>query len=151
VSNFVGIDPGANGCMCILRDDVPEFIDFKSAKLQGYIDHIPMSDDILSTSIEHVFSRTGQGVKSVFSFGQRLGELEGMLQTLAIPYNLVSPQRWQKFCGVVPKSGKQGVYDAISALYPNAPLLGPRGGLLDGRCDALAIAHYTKHTYKEVT
>jgi hypothetical protein len=97
--------------------------------------------------LESVASMHGQGVKSVFSFGQRLGELEGMLQTMELGYDKVRPQAWQKICGVKPKSGKKGIYETISKIYPKAELLGSRGGILDGRCDALSMAHYARKTY----
>lgn len=142
--SWIAFDPGASGAMCILfEDDSVTFVDFKSAGIPGYV-NLCRTTSPEAIAIEQVYSRTGQGVKSVFSFGQRFGELEGMLQTLSLPYTTVLPQRWQKFCGVVSKSGKPGVYTAISSLYPEAPLLGSRGGLIDGRCDALGIAHYLR-------
>ena len=144
VRSWIAFDPGASGAMCILFDDSSvTFVDFKPLGIPGYVD-LCRATSPEAIAIEQVYSRTGQGVKSVFSFGQRFGELEGMLQTLSLPYVTILPQRWQKFCGVVPKSGKPGVYTAISSLYPEAPLVGPRGGLIDGRCDALGIAHYLR-------
>ena len=89
-----------------------------------------------------------QGVRSVFSFGQRLGELEGMLQTLGLGYVMPRPQEWQKACGIKPKSGKKGTHEALSKIYPKAELLGPKGGINDGRCDALGIAHYLRGKYQ---
>jgi hypothetical protein len=148
--HWIGIDPGANGALCKLYSDSKvEFFDFKKVGIEGYVDSGLLNPHLQAIAIEKVASRTGQGVKSVFSFGQRLGELEGMCKTLYLDYSLVPPQRWQKFCGVLPKSGKQGVYAAVSKLYPHAQLLGPKGGLLDGRCDALGIANYIKHNQPE--
>ncbi len=142
---WVGIDPGASGCMCVLYEDgIIHFIDFKAKGLAGYIDELKslsMHSLPVMVGVEKVHSMPGQGVKSVFSFGQRLGELEGMLQTLSIGYEMPRPQAWQKSCGVKPKSGKKGVHEVTSKLYPQAELLGPQGGIKDGRCDALGIAH----------
>lgn len=146
MKHWIGIDPGASGCMCILyEDNTVDFYDYKSNQLQTYIDAHIDAEDLQSIAVERVSSRTGQGVKSVFSFGQRLGEIEGMLQTLGLHYNTVPPQTWQKYCNVEPKSGKLGIAAAITALYPDIQVYGPRGGLLDGRCDALGLAHYAKH------
>ena len=138
------IDPGANGALCFLSDEgIMEFYDFKKLGLKGYIDAFKGLDTQLTgVIVESVTAMSGQGVTSMFSFGQRLGELEGMLQTLDIPYELVRPQKWQKTIGVEPKSGKQGIYDTISKIYPTAPLLGVKGGIQDGRCDALSMAYY---------
>lgn len=77
--------------MCILfEDDSVTFADFKSAGIPGYV-NLCRATSPEAIAIEQVYSRTGQGVKSVFSFGQRFGELEGMLQTLSLPYTYCSP------------------------------------------------------------
>jgi len=98
--------------------------------------------------LEKVNAMPGQGVKSMFSFGERYGELQGMLQTLELGYVLVRPTEWQKACKVKPKSGKKGIHSVISKIYPKAELVGPRGGIIDGRCDALSIAHYLRGKYQ---
>lgn len=147
---YVGIDPGASGGMCVITDDSVNIYDFKDSQLNTYI---PVLLQLLYTghttvvAVEKVASMTGQGVKSMFSFGQRLGEIHGMLQTLGLDFIEVQPQKWQKYCGVLPKSGKPGIHAAISKLYPDVQLLGKRGGVMDGRCDALSIAHYLKETH----
>jgi hypothetical protein len=156
--SWLAIDPGASGSLCRLYEDgTTYFIDFKSNGLKGYIDYLQSilnaNQRIELVAIEKVASMPGQGVKSVFSFGQRLGELEGMLQTLQLGYELVPPKTWQKACGIVmPKRStalqrKQQTYQTISKLYPQADVTGPKGGLLDGRCDSLGMAHYLRKTY----
>ena len=35
-----------------------------------------------------------------------------------------------------------GIFNEIVKIYPNAPVLGSKGGILDGRCDALGIAYH---------
>lgn len=149
MKSWVAIDPGANGSLCRLYEDGSTFfIDFKKGGLHGYIDYLSAllsaKQQITAIAIEHVASMSGQGVKSMFSFGQRLGELEGMLLTFKLNYTKIRPQVWQKACQIVPKSGKKGTFQVMSNLYPNAELLGPKGGILDGRCDALGIAHYLR-------
>lgn len=59
----------------------------------------------------------------------------------------VTPKKWQKFIGVTAKGDaiKKNVAEIAARLYPNAQLHGPRGGLLDGRSDALMIAHYAAY------
>jgi len=143
---WAGIDPGASGALCILAEDnTIEFFDYSKSKISGYA-----SSNItkcLIIGLEKVSSMPGQGVKSMFSFGQRLGELEGMLQALKLSYATPRPQEWQRFCGVVAKTGKQGTYDVISKLYPHAELTGSKGGILDGRVDALGIAHFIRYKH----
>ena len=148
----ISIDPGASGSMCIMELTPSnsllciKFIDFSSLGLIGYINELKSIDytkfNTSKIGIELVHSMHGQGVKSVFSFGQRLGELIGMLQALGLGYLSISPQIWQKTLKVKPKSGKLGTFNEIIKIYPSAQVLGSRGGILDGRCDALGIAHH---------
>ena len=147
---FAAIDPGASGSLCVLNsDDSVHFVDFKKEGLLGYISFLIDNRKYTAFAIEAVHAMPGQGVSSMFSFGQRLGELEGMLQTLSIPYSKVRPQAWQKACQIVPKSGKKGIFQVMSSLYPGAELTGPKGGIRDGRCDALGMAHYLKLQYEK--
>lgn len=151
MKHWIGIDPGATGAMCILyENNTVVFKDFKTIGLQGYSEILmtrPINSSLVMVGLEKVNAMPGQGVKSMFSFGQRLGELQGMLITLKLGYVSPRPLEWQKACGVTPKSGKKGIYQAISKIYPNAALLGPKGGIIDGRCDALSIAHYLRGKY----
>ena len=45
---------------------------------------------------------------------------------------------------------KKQVAEIAQSLYPTAELHGKRGGLLDGRADALMIAHYGLHNKEKV-
>lgn len=147
MKSWAGIDPGAKGSLCILYEDgTVDFQDYKDG-LWGYIVTL-QNTAITMVGLEKVHAMPGQGVTSMFSFGQRLGELEGMLQTLELGYVMPRPLEWQKACGVKPKSGKKGIYEVISKIYPKAQLLGPKGGIIDGRCDALGIAHYLRGKYQ---
>lgn len=147
MKSWLAFDPGANGSLCLLQENGDTFfVDFKTTGLKGYINFISTITPTM-TAIEAVSAMPGQGVTSMFSFGQRYGELQGMLITLNIGYDLVRPQAWQKLAHIPPKSGKKGIYEVISRLYPNADLTGLKGGVMDGRCDALGLAHYLRITY----
>lgn len=139
---IIGIDVGKNGALASSRLN---FIDFN---LRDYIkfikDHSPKF-----AIVEKVHSMPNQGVRSMFSFGQRLGEIEGMLQSLNVPYELVNPKEWQRALHIPPKSSKEFIADTILKLYPRANLIGSRGGLKDGRSDALCLVHYGLLRYKE--
>ncbi len=103
--------------------------------------------------IEDVHALFGSSAKATFSFGQRLGELEGMLQSMSIGYIKVKPKEWQKHCNIVmPKKAttaikKKTTYNIISNIYPLAELKGKMGGILDGRSDALGMCHYLRLNY----
>ena len=148
---YIGIDPGAKGAMSIIEEDGEvDVIDFAKFGIKGYTSILnTRKEDIVMVGLELVHSMPGQGVKSMFSFGQRYGEIQGMLQALKVGYELIRPKEWQKTCKVPPKSNKKGIYNAISIIYPDAELLGARGGVLDGRCDALGIAHQIRRNYND--
>ena len=145
---YIGIDPGAKGSMCVISNGKVVFKDFDlknySNTLKAFLD---TNDTELMVAIEKVHAMPGQGVSSSFSFGQRLGELEGMLTALQIPYELVAPRDWQKACGIPAKSDKKGIASVMQKLYPTAELYGNKGGLRDGRSDALGLAHFIRLKY----
>ncbi|GAA3953591.1 hypothetical protein GCM10022278_10530 [Allohahella marinimesophila] len=60
---------------------------------------------------------------------------------------MVRPQDWQAMFGLATgekdkSRKKQQIADKALELYPAANLYGPKGGLKDGRSDALLIARY---------
>lgn len=149
---FVGIDPGKSGAMAVIRrDKTTDIYDFD---LDLYIEILKDIKEVsnlipIYLGVEKVHSMPNQGVSSTFTFGQRLGEIEGVLKTIGFKYELIPPQVWQKSCGIPPKSDKKAIASIISSYFPLANLNGPRGGLKDGRSDALGIAYYLKQKYKE--
>ena len=88
--------------------------------------------------------------KSNFGFGRNLGTVLTIAELLTgNSPSTVTPKIWQKYIGVTVKGKaiKQEVAKIATKLYPTASLHGKRGGLLDGRADALMIAHYgLKHS-----
>lgn len=108
--NYISIDPGAAGAISVFRDkdllfvfDIPfltiekqKVMDFKSAR--SIIDS--EIDTVDAVFIEAVSSRTGQGVKSMFSFGERFGEAKSFGLTLTSNLIFLSPQKWKAACGL---------------------------------------------------
>ena len=94
----------------------------------------------------------GMSAKSNFGFGKNLGIVTAIAEIASNTVNTVTPKIWQKYIGVTVKGKaiKKEVAKIAQGLYPNAELYGKRGGLLDGRADALMIAHYgLKHMEEE--
>lgn len=162
---FIGIDPGKNGSLCILS--IPEAPPlFLSMDPDGH-----QADAIVNTlrlelsdvrnnnvyiALEHVHSLYGMSAKSNFTFGGMFWRAKTILDCVAHPYKLVTPKVWQQAVGVPAKKDrpvdtplKTIVAEIAHGLYPTADIFGPRGGLLDGRSDALMIAHYLKLKYGE--
>lgn len=148
---ILGIDPGLSGAIAILDDgQLVEIVDIEAsdsrincAHLSSLI-HKHQPDFAIC---ELVTSRPGQGVTSTFTFGHALGSITGVLSALGVPYLLIRPQAWQGHFDIQTSSKekqihKQEIADLAQRLYPGASLYGPRGGLRDGRSDALLLAHY---------
>ncbi|WP_169777742.1 hypothetical protein [Campylobacter curvus] len=145
---IIGIDPGSKGALCVLKNNkIEQFVDFNKVSLKGYIEALKnFKPDMVI--LESVHSMPKQGVKSMFSFGQRLGECEGILQALEIPYQMITPNNWQRLCLIPTKSDKKTIASILLKLYPNAELFSVRGALVDGRSDALGLAHSYRIIYK---
>lgn len=96
-------------------------------------------------AMEFVSSKTGQGVKSMFSFGESVGCVKGVLESAGIKYRLVSSAAWQghfQLTGGDKDSHKQRIMDKCRSMYPDVNYFGSRGGLKDGRSDAILISRY---------
>ena len=97
---IIGIDVGGTGSLCVLENtNLTTLIPFKS--LRSYLKELENAKKVytqhkLSIWVESVHSMPRQGVKSMFTFGQRFGEVIGVLEAYDLGYNLVSPKQWQK-------------------------------------------------------
>lgn len=157
--NVIGCDPGAKGSICLLQLDGNnpakiEFIDNSDPVKDIYdvLSGIQFNIPIRMAMIEDVHSIYGMSAKSNFSFGKNVGIIETLLLLQDFGLDKVQPKVWQKYAGVPTgtkgKAIKGVVGDICSKLYPNADIRGPKGGLMDGRTDALMIAHYCAHKYR---
>jgi hypothetical protein len=149
---YLGIDPGAKGFLCLLVPETKMTFFYPnptkwSQMREAYnwlsyqeIDHV-----IEVAGIEDVHSLYGMSAASNFKFGFNLGLVHALVGIFEVcEVKLVQPKAWQRGVGVTAKGKdiKQNVADLANKLYPDAELYGPKGGLLDGRADALMIAHY---------
>ncbi len=143
-----GIDPGQSGAMCVLDTQNPAhtaLLDFQKTTIYEAALWLNQQQvDIVY--LEEVHSIYGASAKSNFTFGRNVGVA---LTVAHVVTKGVSPievraKVWQKFIGVTAKGKaiKKNVADLATALYPSADLYGPKGGLKDGRADAIMIAHY---------
>ena len=152
-----GIDPGANGAIAILDSKNPDsvaLLDLKKTTINNI--HTWLHSQLRFRGseiwIEDIHSMYGMSAKSNFSFGRNLGSILAIIELLkGIPPKTVTPKVWQKYVGVTTKGKaiKKQVAKIAQYLYPQAELHGKRGGLLDGRSDALMIAYYGLHNLKE--
>ena len=110
---IIGIDPGLKGAICILKDgkildvfDMPIMSVGKKNKSQvngsqiyNEIRKAIISEDKkdVKVVIELVSAMPGQGVTSMFNFGQAFGVLKGIFSAMQIPMDFVSPVKWKKY------------------------------------------------------
>lgn len=150
---YIGCDPGMKGAICALGEN--RNIIFKdytenTLDIARWLEDVKDSHEIQMCMIEDVHSIFGASAKSNFNFGKNTGILHGVIRALALPLDLIQPKKWQKAIGTKKKSGpelKKEIGSIAQRLYPTAELHTPRGRLLDGRADALMIAHYCKLQY----
>jgi hypothetical protein len=158
----IGCDPGAKGAICYLQiaPDTPPNIHFMDNSksvihMNEWLSNAVKTVQINQAYIEDVHSLFGMSAKSNFNFGKNLGIVETLLKIQPFVLKTVQPKVWQKFVGVdIPKEIKGAqrskaiktrVAELCEELYPGCEIWGPKGGLMDGRSDALMIAHYCLH------
>lgn len=160
MTRYLGIDPGAKGSLCILDpygditfSPTPHAFKssyelFRNLKLM-----IATIGSFAAVGVEDVHSLYGMSAKSNFTFGRNVQAVTSLLQHIPLEYELIQPKIWQVAVGIPPQKGRTGkqlkseVAARATQLYGDPGLFGPKGGLLDGRADALMIAHYLHITH----
>ena len=162
-NTIISIDPGLTGGIAIVEYDVIKLFDMPTFKFEtktktksGNKKHkteinIHALADMLrpycsnsQAVVELVHSMPAMGAPSVFNFGMSFGILLGVLATLEIPYELVTPQRWKKdmMDGTAGKEKEADVLRAVQ-LYPKLRdqlIVGKK--YKDGLADALLMARW---------
>ena len=152
-----GIDPGANGAICVLDSNDPTYIALLDLAKNTSFDaaYWLKKQNPNTVWIEDIHSLFGMSAKSNFGFGRNLGIALAIAEIASAGDNIlrVTPKVWQKFVGVTVKGKaiKKQVSDIAQGLYPTAILHGKLGGLLDGRSDAMCIAHFGINNTLQVT
>ena len=95
ISHFLGIDPGVSGAFAVIKSigEVELVGLFPDRKI--LIDWLK-SGHTASAAVEKVTAMPGQGVVSMFTFGASFGLMCGVLEAHAVPYELITPGKWQK-------------------------------------------------------
>lgn len=145
MSLVIGIDPGVKGALALLDsygellqvEDMPVINKKVSAK--GVADVLGewkvMMPDTIACVIEDVYSRPGQGVRSMFSFGRSKGVVEGAAATVGrLVY--VTPTTWKRDMKVTNDKGRSR--ELATERWPNQSHLFKRV-MDDGRAEAALI------------
>ena len=141
---FIGIDPGkSGGIACIDTESGIRYTEPYSDK--ALIDLcIDSKYNEVICCLEKVGARPGQGVVSMFSFGQSVGYIKGVLESFRIPYQEITPQKWKREFGL--NSEKAASAEVCRKLFPDVSLLAspkckkPH----DGMAEALLMAEYAR-------
>ena len=129
---IIGIDPGLSGAIAIMENnkvlnifDIPVMSEGKknkrqlnSAQLVKLLkDNISKNEDI-SVVVEQVNAMPGQGVTSMFNFGQTFGAIKGVCAALGLPIFFVRPSKWKKHFELINSSKDSSRTKAIK-MYPS--------------------------------
>ena len=155
---IIGIDPGVSGAISILEDkkvlkvfDMPTMIDGKKNKRQvngsqvtNIIKENVDTNKETTVVVEHVNAMPGQGVTSMFNFGQSFGVIKGVCAALSLPIYFVRPTKWKKHFNLIKTNKEAGRTKAIE-LYPE--ISGKLSRKKDSnKADAILIARYFNDT-----
>ena len=114
---IIGIDPGISGSICFFEDgkihdviEMPTMTEGKKNKKQVngsqiYNEiskrmNVSKSQEI-RVVIEQVSAMPGQGVTSMFNFGQSFGILKGICSAMQLPMYFVRPAKWKKYFNLI--------------------------------------------------
>ena len=128
---IIGIDPGLSGGIAILDNrrvlsifDMPVMAEGKknkrqlnSAQLVSLIKENIKSDKEVAVIVEQVNAMPGQGVTSMFNFGQTFGAIKGVCAALELPIFFVRPSKWKKHFELINSSKDSSRTKAIE-MYP---------------------------------
>ena len=153
-----GIDPGVSGAISVLENkkvievfDMPTMIDGKKNKRQVNGAHVTNiikeridDEKEIAVVVEHVNAMPGQGVTSMFNFGQSFGVIKGICSALGLPIYFVRPTKWKKHFNLI-KTNKEASRTKVIEVYPeiSSKLHRKKDS---NKADAILIARYFNDT-----
>ena len=157
---IIGIDPGISGSLCFFEDgiikdvvEMPTMTDGKKNKRQVNGPQIfnEISERInkidkknIKVVIEQVSAMPGQGVTSMFNFGQTFGAIKGVCAALELPIFFIRPSKWKKYFELINSSKDASRTKAIE-MYPSlSDQLSKKKDV--NKSDAILIARFFSET-----
>jgi crossover junction endodeoxyribonuclease RuvC len=159
---IIGIDPGISGSICFFQDgkiidvvEMPTMTEGKKNKKQVNGSQIfnEISDRIrkldkkdIRVIIEQVSAMPGQGVTSMFNFGQSFGILKGICSAMQLPMYFVRPAIWKKYFNLI-NSEKDASRTRAIEIFPyfSSHLSRKKDS---NKADAILIASFYYETYQ---
>ncbi len=129
---IIGIDPGLSGAIAIIENntvlgifDMPVMAEGKknkrqlnSAQLVNIIKENVKKEEEIVVVVEQVNAMPGQGVTSMFNFGQTFGAIKGVCAALNLPIFFVRPSKWKKYFELI-NSSKDSSRTKVIEMYPS--------------------------------
>ena len=159
---IIGIDPGISGSICFFEEgkildvvEMPTMTEGKKNKRQvnGAQIYNEISRMVSKTDkknvrviIEQVSAMPGQGVTSMFNFGQSFGILKGICSGMRLPMFFVRPAKWKKYFNLI-NSEKDASRTRAIEIFPyfSSQLSRKKDS---NKADAILIASFYYETYK---
>ena len=160
---IIGIDPGISGAICFFEDgeikdiiDMPVMADGKKNKRQIngsqtyneiYLRTKNFSNKDIFVVVEQVSAMPGQGVTSMFNFGQSFGVLKGICSAMQLSMFFIRPAKWKKYFGLI-KTEKDASRTKVIEIFPyiSSQLSRKKDS---NKADAVLIASFFYNTYKK--
>lgn len=155
---FIGIDPGQAGAIGVINlendpyssmKDIPLLTDKSIDFLQLYF-YLKEIRDInfnkqykneeIFCVLEKAQTMPKQGIKGAFSYGRGYQAIIDALTVASIPFIEVHPAKWKKLFSL--NQNKKRSIMVAQQLFPDISYYGDRGGLKDGRAEAILLAEY---------
>ena len=153
---IIGIDPGISGAICFFEKgkvkdvmDMPTMSEGKknkkqingrqifteiSSRIENY------SKEEISVVVEQVSAMPGQGVTSMFNFGQSFGVIKGICAAMQLPIFYVRPAKWKKYFYLI-NSAKDASRTKVIEIFPKiSHLLSKKKDA--NKADAILIASF---------
>ena len=159
---IIGIDPGISGSICFLENgkildviEMPTMAEGKKNKRQVNGSQIyneisirmkKNNHDKVRVVIEQVSAMPGQGVTSMFNFGQSFGILKGICAAMQIPVYFIRPAKWKKYFNLI-NSEKDASRTRAIEIFPyfSAQLSKKKDS---NKADAILIASFYYETHQ---
>ena len=159
---IIGIDPGISGSICFFKNgkiidviEMPVMTDGKKNKRQvngsqiyneisKRVDHYGKDIRVI---IEQVSAMPGQGVTSMFNFGQSFGILKGICSAMQLPMFFVRPAKWKKYFNLINSQKDASRTRAIEIFPYFSTQLSKKKD--SNKADAILIASFYYETYKK--
>ncbi len=153
---IIGIDPGITGAICFFENgELKDVIDMPTMasgnKNKKQINGSQVFNEIsfrakkhksenISVIVEQVSAMPGQGVTSMFNFGQSFGVIKGVCAAMQLPIYFVRPAKWKKYFDLINSQKDSSRVRAIEMFPKFSAMLSRKKD--SNKADAILIANY---------